>query len=106
MKFKAGVSLAGVKQHTFQAMSIADRVMVLLGFRGEITVTSANDGVHVPGSKHGTGDAFDIRIWDLTTHDVRLLFVQILGLVLNTLLSRGWQVILESDHIHAEYDPD
>lgn len=63
----------------------------------EITVTSAKDGKHMRKSKHYTGEAIDIR-----TRDMK--YKQIVKNVLQLVLEPCFDVVLESDHIHIEYD--
>lgn len=63
-----------------------------------ITVTSARDGKHVAGSLHPVGLALDFRIWNLPDPA---------GLAdrLRRQLDREYDVILEADHLHVEFDP-
>lgn len=81
------------------AISVADQVYASAG--AQLVVTSLRDGVHMPGSLHYSGNAVDLRIRDLNQGQ--------LGMILQGLRSRlsgqGFDVILESDHIHIEYDP-
>lgn len=95
MKFKEGVDLVGVQDVIVQTWPAIDKVHKKLTGR-EATVTSVMDGVHQEGSLHYKGLAEDIRIWDvLETFKKRL--EEALGL--------EFEVILEKDHIHIEYDP-
>lgn len=68
-----------------------------------VWVTSANDGEHMVGSKHFLNHAFDIRIWNIQgdAHSKARVWVERMARVLGL----DYDVILESDHIHAEYDP-
>lgn len=64
------------------------------------TITSANDGKHMATSLHYKNRALDIRINDLPSsyHErYRALIAERCG--------PEYQVILEKDHIHCEYDP-
>lgn len=63
----------------------------------DITITSGTDGHHMVGSKHYTGEALDIRLLGDSTQEFRRRLGQRLG--------QDYQVILETDHIHVEYDP-
>lgn len=64
------------------------------------TVTSLEDSVHGPRSLHASGNAADLR--------TRNLPVQVLPDLVKALqlaLGPQYDVVLESDHIHMEYDP-
>lgn len=73
--------------------------------KGTVWITSANDSSHMEGSLHFVNRALDIRIKN------------IIGGMEFPLAARGWaermqvalgddyDVLLESDHIHVEYDP-
>lgn len=65
-----------------------------------MVITSANDGKHKEGSLHYKNLALDIRTRHLEKDEIQI--------VLNYLrnkLGGDYDVILESDHIHIEYDP-
>lgn len=64
------------------------------------TITSANDGKHMDTSLHYKSRAVDIRVNDRPNSDwpgYRDLLARRLG--------PSFQVILEKDHLHIEYDP-
>lgn len=63
-------------------------------------ITSVMDGSHMRGSRHYTGLAIDLRTNNLSE-------VQASSWVerLKKNLGPNYDVILERDHIHAEYDP-
>jgi hypothetical protein len=69
----------------------------LEGKNYEITITSGNDGIHMKNSKHYENLAIDIRIKDMNYP---------LGNCLNIrkTLGKDYDVILENDHIHIEYE--
>ena len=65
-----------------------------------LIVTSVNDGTHGKGSLHPLGCALDIRKWNLREEHrpkVVSLLVKRLG--------KEYDVILESTHIHVEWQP-
>lgn len=83
-----------------------------------IVITSAADGTHGLNSLHPKGFAFDVRIYGTREGAVKSPFVP--GMMLATMqraeatgwvgrlraeLGRDYDVVLESDHIHVEYDP-
>ena len=51
------------------------------------------------GSKHYSGEAFDLRTFELTPIELDDLMV-----ALNVLLSNNYDVVKESDHVHIEWD--
>lgn len=65
-----------------------------------ITITSILDGKHRDGSKHYDGQAFDIRTFIYTVTELNELMA-----ALKEALGPDFDVVLENDHIHIEYDP-
>jgi len=65
-----------------------------------VTVTSGYDGTHQAQSKHYEGLAEDYRTRDVTPSDL----ARMVPLVTQRLGSL-YDVVLESDHLHVEYDP-
>lgn len=92
MQIKPGVRLHGVRPEVVIAMMVAN------SYIGEFVVTSVIEGRHSRKSKHYTGCAFDIRTRNLadplTAKDA-----------LAAMLGADFDVILEKDHIHVEWDP-
>jgi hypothetical protein len=70
---------------------------------GVVWVTCANDSGHMVGSLHYKNRAFDIRIKNIVGDEQtgKELWVERMKLALGD----DYDVILERDHIHAEYDP-
>ena len=70
---------------------------------GTVWITSANDGNHSEGSLHFDNRAFDIRIKNIIGHvnSEARLWVNRMKIVLGD----KYDVLLEGDHIHIEYDP-
>lgn len=109
MQFKAGVVLNGITPPMLYALAVVDQAFV--DFAGcNAVVTSCVDGKHNPGSKHGSGNAADIR-----TRGIQLVRVQEIVQVLhNALDKKGFDIVLEGEkataattapHIHIEFDP-
>jgi hypothetical protein len=65
-----------------------------------LTVTSGTDGKHMTGSKHYIGGALDVRTRGLTPEERRDVMS-----VVKRRLGKGYDVVLESDHLHVEWDP-
>lgn len=99
MILKPGVRVAGAKPELLIGLRVAESVYKGLAGR-ELTVTSISDGVHKKGSKHYVGMAADLRINDLLPG----LAEQIVE-ALSEQLERDFDIVLEADHIHLEYDP-
>ena len=98
MKLKEGVNLEGVAWQMFKAAVIAEAVFAKYG--SELVITSANDGKHGDHTLHHKGLALDIRTWHIAGRE---------GPVIEDLkreLGDAYDVVLESDHIHLEYDPE
>lgn len=64
-------------------------------------ITSGNDGVHMKGSKHYTFEALDIRTSNIPKGKVQPFIA-----ALFKRLGSDFDIVLERDHIHCEYDPD
>lgn len=96
MKLKPGVRILGLRAEIVIAMQIAESIAVRHG--RELVVTSGIDGSHSRGSAHYKGDAFDMRIRFFTTP-------QAVRDDLAAALGADFDVVLETDHIHVEYDP-
>ena len=65
-------------------------------FQTELVITSGKDGVHGKNSLHYEGKAIDLRTWNVLDNLVKRIRVQ---------LGAEYDVILEKDHIHIEWDP-
>lgn len=91
------VNINGLTLPMIEAIAGAMRVWDAAGMQ-TLVITSACDGDHMPGSKHYNGDALDLRSRTLTdAFAVRDMLQDELG--------DDYDVILESDHIHVEWDP-
>lgn len=102
VQLKDGVTLNGVKGPLLFALGVAKTIYGAFG--ADLTVTSTTDGVHPAGGAndpHYSGYAADLRIRDIATNTVQSIY-KALSAALHPL---GFDVVLESDHIHVEYDP-
>lgn len=100
MKLKNDVGLTNVQPPIWYAVGVADQVYRSFGY--ELVVTSLNDGKHMDGSFHYKGLAVDLRIHNIkTATECQTIYAKLH----NTLDFFGFDVILEADHIHVEYDP-
>ena len=66
----------------------------------KLTFTSGIDGDHSTGSLHYTGRAVDLR----TRHVSQQIKLKIADM-LRVELGWGYEVVVESTHIHIEWDP-
>jgi len=67
-----------------------------------VWVTSGNDSTHMKGSKHYVNEAFDIRTHNVMEgHEASKMWVQ----RMKENLGVAYDVVLEKDHIHVEFDP-
>src|SRR5262245_2852894 len=94
------------------ALSVIDDEYSRASGGRECVITSANDGKHSTRSLHYRGLAVDIRrrdpggAWELTQSEIQS-FVDGLRAALNgeSGLNVPYQVVVEDDHVHLEYDP-
>lgn len=98
IQIKKGVRIRAMQPPVVLAISIAAGVYEYFS-QESMTVTSLCEGHHKRGSAHYSGRAFDLRIWGLE-NDIENIVKS-----LKHDLGDEFDVILESDHIHVEYDP-
>lgn len=94
MKFKEGVIWTDIHPKIEQVLHGVDAVYQKFGV--EAVITSGRDGKHMEGSLHYQGKAFDLRTWHV---------IEEVAKQLRTYLGKDYDVIVEKDHIHCEYDP-
>jgi len=99
---KKGITFKGVKPEIAVAIPIAATVVESLGGRFVITSLSGGEDWRSPRSLHPRGYAFDIRIWDFPSLESQRNLVR----ALQDALGDEFDVVLESDHIHIEFDSD
>lgn len=104
-RFKRGVDFRRLSGQTVLALVVAHD----LNPKQEMWVTSIadSDPDRVSKSKHVVGDAFDIRTRGYTKQEIES-WASLLQNTLDTGLINGkrqYDVVVESDHIHVEFDP-
>jgi hypothetical protein len=100
MVLKAGVTADNVQPQIWFACGVADEVYRIHGRL--LVVTSLTDShADRPTSLHNRGLAVDLRIRDLDNTVKRSIMLDLN----RSLHPRGYDVVLEKDHIHIEYDP-
>lgn len=96
LSIKPGVRVRGLSNEILLAVIIANEVYAK--YDANLTLTSFTDGDHKTGSLHHCGDAVDLR---LPVVGLRAAIIE----SLRTALTADYDVVLEIDHIHVEYDP-
>lgn len=99
LRTKHGVSMNGIQPEMVMGINIAYSYFISMGMR-EMVITSIVDGKHSPGSLHYVGYAADVRIWAIESNGLAE-FTQ--GLAEE--LGEEFDVVLEKDHIHIEFQP-
>lgn len=107
IKLKVGVKLNKLKPQLAMAIAVCESFYREFG-GGDMTVTSANDGVHSTLSLHYSGRAVDLRINNLSGIPVSQR--PILAAQIKQALGAEWDVIHEyvgtsNEHLHIEWDP-
>ena len=100
MTFKEGVTKANTQPPIYYAIGAAEVIYTSFGHR--LVVTALTDGHEDrPLSLHNKGLAVDLRTRDIPADGLGPVF----GSLTNLLNPLGFDVVLEKDHIHIEYDP-
>lgn len=100
MMFKSSVAHIGVQPQIWYAIGVADQVYRSHGVR--LVVTSLLDShAHKPNSLHLKGLGVDIRTSNVPPDAIQ----QVRDELAAALRPNGFDVVLESNHIHIEYDP-
>lgn len=98
MKLKSSVRLKGLQPQILLAVIIANDVYDRHG--RELVITSVNDSRHGDDSIHYKGNAIDIRTRYFSLDEKIAVYKEI-----KQQLTIDFDVVLEKDHIHIEYDP-
>jgi hypothetical protein len=96
---KHGVDLRGMQPQMALAYSIASSIYSMKA-GARCVITSCSDGKHGPNSLHYKGMALDLRTNSLRPDQVHPVY-----LTLKEALGNQFDVVLEGDHIHLEFDP-
>lgn len=101
LSMKPGTSTVGVAPELAFGMVIISGVFHERGV--PCVVTSCTDGTHGVGSLHYIGSAVDLRLPSRFTSTPESDPAMVRDL--KSALGDEWDVVLETDHIHAEHDP-
>ena len=99
MKFKHGVKLQGVSAEIVAVWQVAETVYNNLG--EDLVVTSVCEGQHGPNSLHYGGMATDLRTRVFKSE----AYINEAASLIRGRLTDEYDVVVESDHIHIEFDP-
>lgn len=95
MLIKAGVDISRLTRQTRRALRLVSDYFFEHG--EECVVTSTYEGNHSAGSLHYSNEAFDTRLpaskSETFLHDLK------------SRLGKNYDVVIETFHIHIEYDP-
>ncbi len=97
MRLKRGVKLNGMSPQILLAIMVAEPIFAKYQ-KQELVVTSVTDSKHGRGSKHYIGNAVDLRTRNLSNPTA-------VEIHLASALGPEFDVVLESNHLHIEWDP-
>lgn len=98
MSLKKGVRINGLTPEMALGCQIVASVYASYGMN--CVITSVSDGKHSRASKHYSGNAVDWRTNFLETSEKDKIAIDC-----KVSLGDDFDVVLESDHLHVEYDP-
>ena len=105
MLLKPGVRLKCLRREIRRALNVIEEVYINIAGHESI-ITSTDEGTHSPGSLHYAGQAVDIALPGAHNMYVRsTASVNVVVKKLKEMLGKDYDVVLEKDHIHVEYDP-
>ena len=100
MKFKEGVDSTRITPELIIALVIADFVWKSHG--QDLVITSLNDSKHSRTSLHYSGQAADLRSRYFTAEEKRSVATDLEAALGH---SHDYDVVVENDHIHLEWQP-
>ena len=98
MKLKEGVTIQGISNEMLFALQAIAPIIETYGV--QFVITSCTDGEHSAKSLHYHGRAIDIRTRDFDPADIAVV-----ALSMRRALGAEFDVVVESTHIHVEFDP-
>lgn len=100
IKLKKGVDINNTCPEMFEAMIVVRDILAMWGL--DCVITSGQDGTHGKGSLHPTGKALDFRTRDWPKKEAKEIERRIRADL--TLFGRYYDIVMESDHLHIEWD--
>jgi hypothetical protein len=98
IRLKEGVAVQGLRTEMLLGLMIALGVYQEYGY--DLVVTSLLDGKHSRTSLHYSGCGADLR-----TRHMQEAHKQLIADEINDRCGTDYDVVLESDHIHMEFQP-
>jgi len=95
MLIKAGVDISRLNREIRRSLPKVEAVYNQ--YLEEFVITSTFEGNHGAGSLHYADDAYDVGLPKENPEEIYLAIKEDLG--------ASFDVVLERDHIHLEYDP-
>ena len=95
MLIKAGVDISRLNREIRRSLPKVEAVYNQ--YLEEFVITSTFEGNHGAGSLHYADDAYDVGLPEENPEEIYLAIKEDLG--------ASFDVVLERDHIHLEYDP-
>ncbi|MFA7288303.1 MAG: hypothetical protein WC055_05425 [Melioribacteraceae bacterium] len=99
MELKETTKLNGIRAEILVGLIVAEGVYEDFGYG--MVVTSVTDSKHSAGSLHYAGCAIDLRTRDIKDKAMIIKITE----TIRKRLTKDYDVVLEKDHIHIEYQP-
>jgi hypothetical protein len=104
LSIKSGVTLSGLKSEVILAALVMDQVYTQYGIN-DCVITCGLDGKHIRSSKHYIGHALDFGIKKDNNNYLDSHTIEKLAEVSQKRLGDDFDIIVEQNHIHCEFDP-
>ena len=98
LSLKTGVRVLGIRPELLLAVIVAERAYAEAA--ADCVITACVDSKHSRGSLHYSGAAVDLRTNNLHPGEADKIIAR-----LRACLGADFDVLLESDHIHIEFQP-
>jgi len=95
MLIKAGVEISRLNREIRRSLPGVEAIYDQ--YQEEFVITSTFEGNHGAGSLHYSNDAYDVGLPIMNRVEIYMAIKETLG--------KSYDVVLEGDHIHIEYDP-
>ncbi len=96
MLIKLGVNIRRLNREIRRTLNVVDKIYIEESGE-EAIVSSTDEGNHSPSSLHYKGDAVDFRLAKKNMQKIRIRLKKELGI--------DYDIIIEGNHLHCEFDP-